>query len=959
MTPDEIATLLIEQAKHTTIAQVIEEWRPQLTMDVLLAIDTLHFKATNSNAQQALQVVDIAEAVATILTTGEAQALAAWMRASNYLVLNRYQEAITCFQQLEPFYASRGDSWHLGGLQVNQVIALRDLGDYPAALALAQQARANLIAAGEKGELFLANLEVTLGWLYEEMGQPETALASYELGRATYLKLDRRFRAAVSDADRAHLLQTMDRFEQAEALLIEVRAVFVEGGYEQEVARNDLNLGILAYKRGHYQQALHYLEAANRGFAAIPLPIEVAVTNVHRSFVYRQLNLLEEVMHLAEQAGKVFKKEKMRREYVQCLINQAYSYQRLNLLPQAELLLAQARRLLYQNKAWGVLRGLDSDRAELALLFGRVDTARRLARRLEKQVALEERPSLAARVQLLLARCALAQRPADLDKARKYADSILAIAQRFHLPVYEAHAYSCLGQILEASGQNEAAWHYYQQAVQITEKLRTYLQHDEFQTGYMEDKLPVYAANVRLAHKMVAAGQASDSQLLQALTLAQTAPLLHLSDLAAGGERLNPAQQARLAELRQSWHWYQNKLDPPERLPSTSETETVGWREQLRQIEQEMNSLLHLGRKMGLPAGKAGASYEEPVSLLDSIQSFLGRQDVLLHFYEVEGNVQVVLVSQQEIRPVTDLVATAALERLLQTWRFYLGHASKTESTAAQQPEAAQPYLARFYAMLFNPLRPYLAGKERIYLVLPPDWHDVPMAALFDGNHYLVEQFQLIYLSTPTALLSMGQSASLVATAEKDLSPLVVGYSDGGRLPYTIPEARQVASTLSSTEQTTSLIEEEATMNQFRMIAPNSHLLHLATHALFRPDNPIFSSIQLADGRLTVADLYEMTLPGRPFVVLSACETGRGRARGGGLLGMGRGFLAAGAAGLIATLWPVQDAASASLIGDFYRAWLPLLSMVAASQALSIAQREAIGRGESPLQWAGFILIGG
>ena len=61
-----------------------------------------------------------------------------------------------------------------------------------------------------------------------------------------------------------------------------------------------------------------------------------------------------------------------------------------------------------------------------------------------------------------------------------------------------------------------------------------------------------------------------------------------------------------------------------------------------------------------------------------------------------------------------------------------------------------------------------------------------------------------------------------------------------------------------------------------------------------------------------------ITLPQRPLVVLSACETGRGLARGGGLLGMGRGFLAAGASGLVVTLWRVSDEATAQFVESFY-----------------------------------------
>ncbi len=97
-------------------------------------------------------------------------------------------------------------------------------------------------------------------------------------------------------------------------------------------------------------------------------------------------------------------------------------------------------------------------------------------------------------------------------------------------------------------------------------------------------------------------------------------------------------------------------------------------------------------------------------------------------------------------------------------------------------------------------------------------------------------------------------------------------------------------------------------------------------------------------------------------MVLSGCETGRGTPRGGGLLGMGRGLLAAGASALLLTLWPVEDENATHLMTDFYES----LKMAAASAAhpyvtlaLRQAQTAAIARGLSPFYWAGFLLLAG
>jgi CHAT domain-containing protein len=149
------------------------------------------------------------------------------------------------------------------------------------------------------------------------------------------------------------------------------------------------------------------------------------------------------------------------------------------------------------------------------------------------------------------------------------------------------------------------------------------------------------------------------------------------------------------------------------------------------------------------------------------------------------------------------------------------------------------------------------------------------------------------------------------------------------------------------------LTDGEATVSAIIEALPTCGLLHLAAHAVYRPDSPQFSWAQLADGPLAVADLAELRLEQQPLVVLSACESGRGQPRGGGLVGMARGFMLAGAAGLIASLWKVADGATAGFMADLYAQ----LQSHSPADALAAAQRRAIARGEHPFHWAAFVCI--
>jgi CHAT domain-containing protein len=95
------------------------------------------------------------------------------------------------------------------------------------------------------------------------------------------------------------------------------------------------------------------------------------------------------------------------------------------------------------------------------------------------------------------------------------------------------------------------------------------------------------------------------------------------------------------------------------------------------------------------------------------------------------------------------------------------------------------------------------------------------------------------------------------------------------------------------------------------------------------------------------------------LVVLSACETARGRiGRGEGVVGLSRAFLASGAGGLVASLWAVSDESTARLMEEFYRRVLD--DRKPAGRALNEARLEIMedARYSHPYHWAAFVAIG-
>lgn len=140
-------------------------------------------------------------------------------------------------------------------------------------------------------------------------------------------------------------------------------------------------------------------------------------------------------------------------------------------------------------------------------------------------------------------------------------------------------------------------------------------------------------------------------------------------------------------------------------------------------------------------------------------------------------------------------------------------------------------------------------------------------------------------------------------------------------------------------------------------------ILHFATHGLLDPKRPENSGLLLStskgqNGFVALQDIYGLRAP-VDLVVLSACQTALGKdVRGEGLLGLARGFMYAGASSVVASLWKVNDEATAELMRQFYLNMLQKGMTPAA--ALRAAQNRIRQRPEwqMPYYWAGFTLQG-
>jgi len=312
-----------------------------------------------------------------------------------------------------------------------------------------------------------------------------------------------------------------------------------------------------------------------------------------------------------------------------------------------------------------------------------------------------------------------------------------------------------------------------------------------------------------------------------------------------------------------------------------------------------------------------------------------------------------------------------------------------------------KPHLAQLYAMVVAPLASQLAaveggGQDRVPTLL---WsldgvlRYLPMAALYDGKHYMAERFNNV-LFTPESY------GHMTAASSPGLRVLAMGLtkSYGGlpALPGVMPEleavVRDPAVPQSHGPMDGRLLpDEQFTLAALKMqLGSNFPVVHIASHFVLESGSAEEPYLMLGGENVGGAEGYALTLSkmedstitfrGTQLLTLSACSTAKGDAAKDGLEMDSLGMIAQqkDAAAVLATLWDVNDASTSRLMSDFYSRWVKLpaggkaealrqaqLAFLYGSGASSKAERGSKIEQEPhtasyahPFYWAPFVLIG-
>jgi CHAT domain-containing protein len=610
--------------------------------------------------------------------------------------------------------------------------------------------------------------------------------------------------------------------------------------------------------------------------------------------------------------------------------------------------------------------------AELYFADGDLGASLREARHVADAFAEQEALPRLAQAALLQAR--IHANLGDTASAHYLCQQALDIAQGQDLLDLKYRCDYLLGQIAEHHGDLEAAARYYDRAVKGIDDVQGHLVMDE-RSSFLEDKGAIYQRAVILALRR--------GNTDQALVYVEKAKSRVLGDYLRNnidirlraGDQAGEAILEDLERLREEQTWFSNIVYEAENEANLSDTAIMRIRamqpgQARREMQQRERRIEHLLEQLQLRlagdlVSRSRSQWTD--SIVTSLRSKLDHTTLMLEYYLTGQDLYIFQITCDGIDVHVERDAVPRLERLLSLWRVNLDLAAQASGAKdraqgfAGLQENSLGLLQRLYDLLLRPVASKLSTCERLTIVPYGMLHYLPFHCLFDGVQFLVERLDVSYLPAAALMDICRQRGQRIEANRVPLKrSLVMALSDSGRLAFAVQEAQAVAKQLGAP----CMLNEAATTTLLRQAGPGSPIVHIAAHGLSRLDAPNFSYIRLADHQLSTIEVFNLDLSSCSLVTLSACETGRATVGGvDEVIGLGRGFLYAGAASLLPTLWKVDDASSAELMEMFYQA---LLSDYDKAAALAGAQRAFLARARTsirpyrvhPYFWAGFHLIG-
>ena len=842
----------------------------------------------------------------------------------------QFREALENFQKALVIFREISDRKSEGTTLNNMGEAYRNLGQYPKALEFLQQALAIHKQVSNKAEegTTLNNI----GLVYFNLGEYPKALEFYQQALAIHKEMGNKVMEGTTLNNMGEVYRNLGEYFKALEFLQQALAIHKQIGNKAMEGTTLNNIGLVYSNLGEYPKALEFYQQALVIHKQINNKAMEGTTLNNMGEVYSNLGEYLKTLELYQQALAIAKEIGDKAGEGTTLNNSGNAYLYLGEYPKALEFYQQALAIHKQvgNKA---MEGTTLN--NMGEVYSNLGEYPKALEFYQQALAIHKEIGNKAMEGTTLNNIGNAYLYlGEYPKALEFHQQALAIHKQVGNKAMEGTTLNNIGYLLAKQNQPELAIVFYKQSVNVREAIRQDLRvlPREEQESFTKTVADTYR---RLADLLLKQDRVLEAQkvldLIKVQELEDYLRNVHGNEQTIRGVANLPPEE----QLNQNYNAQLNKaiefgkeLTQLEKIPSPNRTpqqqqRITELRNNQEKILAEFNTFIRspavetIVQQLSNTSRRQNVELEDLNSLRDNLRK-LEQNAVLLYPLILDDRLELVVVTAD----------SPPIHRTVPVKREDLNRAIAQFRTALEDPNSDAKTPARqLYDWLIKPIENDLTQAKAQTIIYAPDGQlrYIPLAALYDGNQWLVQRFGVnnITARTLTDLNTKPQNQLrvLAGAFTKGNYRFNIGneqFSFNG-LPFAGVEVENLATELPGTTK----LLDQAFSREGTVPRMNDYtIVHLATHAAFVKGKPEDSFVLFGDGsRVTLRDIENWSLPKVDLVVLSACETGIGGfGNGEEILGLGYQVQRTGARAAIASLWSVSDGGTQALMDTFYAA---------------------------------------
>lgn len=888
----------------------------------------LYYEAWTTEPAKTKNVAQVLKTLAETCQEKKIYAISSWVDGASRLAIGDIVQAIAQLDIACQTFSDIGDDNLAAQTKVSKLHGLALLGRYDEAIKCGKSALKEFSKHGDL--LAMGKIHHNIGNIYDRRGLHDKAKHHQLLARKYFLAVSDVRQIAQIEHSLAITYSALNDFRRSEDFYKQALSRAHSMKMLATEAEIESTLGSHSLFQGRFGEALKYLEKSRQKYEVLEMPHQSLMAELEIADAYLELNLIREASEIYERIPDRLAELKMRGEEARARAGYARALTYSSRFEEARVELKRAAQLYQAEKNLPAVAFVKLAGAQLEILLNKPHKALGFIEAANKILTKSKSGKYS-----LLAKWLHGEALRETGRLSE-AEPILLETAKQKNPVITQSSLVSLGKLRLQQKNTLAAAAYLKKAINLIETLRDPLPAEEFRMSFLASNLEPYAelAKINLANGKTSAAFGYVEQS-RSRSLADSFGKTYQNGKPGSKSLLKIKKE--MADLREELNWYYSR---PEDQANGNESI---W-QAIRDREKKIAQLIRKSRSIsGIVKGKS--------RLFDvkELQRSLADNRVLIEFTGFGDLVSAFVITSKRISYVDKLAKMSEIVPLIEGLQFQFGSMRYgAEHMGGFMPELkkrADVYLQKLHEKLLGPIE-YLI-KDRHLVVVPfRELHYVPFHALYDGEKYLVEKREVSYAPSATVL-----QHCLAMPVRKAQKALFLGFADE-KIPYVYNEIKSISKLF---KNSLTLTKKAANVSDFERNAARFDTIHIACHGNFRIDNPMFSSLKLYNGVVTARDISGLRL-NAGLVALSACETGLNKIFAGDeLLGLSRGFFAAGASSLLLTLWTVNDKASTDLMLDFYS---KLKEGKGLSEALREAQCNFIKDEQHPYFWSPFFLTG-